>query len=109
MDENNMTTEVVESEVTEVAENEKNDNGGSGVEHPVLTLMAVGAVAGLAAGVAAKGTEKVLDAAGQGIYNAKRKLADWNDDRKAKAEEKKAERERRYQEKKAEKEAKNNK
>lgn len=107
MDEN-MTTEIVETnEVTEVAET--NDNANSGVEHPVLTLMAVGAVAGLAAGVAAKGTEKALDAAGQGIYNAKRKFVDWNNARKVKAEEKKEERERRYQEKKAETEAKKEK
>lgn len=103
MDENNVNvTEVVEtSEVTEVAETNDNEKGeGFGTT--------LGKVAAVTATVVL--TKKLINWGGDTLdqlrYDGIRSLQDWNEERKAKAEEKKAERERRYQEKKAAKEAK---
>lgn len=107
MEENTNVTEVVDTE-TEVAENNDIKPALSGKDI-VLGLAAAGALIGATAGVTSKLTGKALDAAGQGIYNLRRGIADWKEKAKADSEAKKAEREARYQAKVAEKEAKQNK
>lgn len=104
MEENtNEVVDVVEN--SEVAENNDSNPTISGKDI-VLGCAAAGALIGATAGVTSKLTGKALDAAGQGIYNLRRGIADWREKAKADSEAKKAEREARYQAKVAEKEAK---
>lgn len=110
MEENYEVVENVE-ETNELATEGTTDNDSStkiDAKTVILGAVAVGAVAGAAAGVAGKITSKAVDAAGQGIYNLRRKLQDMRAEAKAKSEDKKAEREQRYQESKAKAEEKKN-